>query len=228
MIKSKISKWSFVAVFGVCGSISVIPGAMATSAVDYANTVRAIRVDSKLGVFTPEDEADLIKAAKNDYWKEQTNTTTVGDVLINGASPVYFTGPGTTVTLTFDFVDPSTGLPTTGPTVASVEYMANLDPNTATFVPIGTSTAAEFAFSFTVSGFEPQIIGIPLDEAGAPIVIEGFGGANDAPGLAVALLAPEPSTYLLMGVGFAALAAGRRFLKGSGRAGKGRRELARA
>ena len=66
--------------------------------------------------------------------------------------------------LTFSFISPETGLPTSGPQIGSVVYDVNLDPSDPDlFQTIGTSfdAAHDFALPFTAAGFEPLIRATP-------------------------------------------------------------------
>ena len=106
--------------------------------------------------------------------------------------------------LTFQFVDPATDLPTTGPPIASVEYLVNLDPDNEIFSILGTSidASSHVSLPFTVVPFKPFIKSIPLDSNGNVIVITGVDGQNVAVGVAVVLEpVPEPSTIVLIGSG---------------------------
>ena len=101
-------------------------------------------------------------------------------------------------------VDPATDLPTTGPPIASVEYLVNLDPDNDIFSILGASmdASSHFSLSFTVVPFEPFIKSIPFDSSGNAIVITGVDGQNVAVGVAVVLEpVPEPSTIALVGSG---------------------------
>jgi hypothetical protein len=169
--------------------------------------IDAARVLTFLGIADDKLEEALIFTANKKYNDEQNESgvSAIGQALINGLSPTALVPPGTTVPLTFQFINPGTGQPTTGPTVSLVDYMANLNPNTPNvFVDLGTSTnaASNFSLPFTVVPFEPFIKAIPFGPNGQPIVIPGVGGENVAIGVAVALQPiPEPSTLTLLGLG---------------------------
>jgi len=140
------------------------------------------------------------------YQDEQKgqNVSAVGEAFIDGLSSTAFSPLGAMVNLTFQFVDPATDLPTTGPPIASVEYLVNLDPDNDLFSILGASmdASSHFSLSFTVVPFEPFIKSIPFDSSGNAIVITGVDGQNVAVGVAVVLEpVPEPSTIALVGSG---------------------------
>jgi hypothetical protein len=62
---------------------------------------------------------------------------------------------------------------------------------------LGTSTdiANEFAFNFTLQGFEPIILAIPLDSSGDKITGEGTAGFSSN------ILIPEPTTFAILSIG---------------------------
>ncbi len=121
-----------------------------------------------------------------------------------------WTDIGTTEILTYFFIDPETGLPTDPAfTVAGVRYEALLNPPTLdksllteqlikdSLVVLGVSNDASsnFAFNFTLAGFEPMILAFPMDASGNDITGEGTAG------FASNVLTPEPCTLALVGVG---------------------------
>lgn len=124
----------------------------------------------------------------------------IGRTMLAGLSPVGRFGTGTSVSLTFDFIDPGTGQPNGGPAITCVEYAVNLDPETpSVFTPVGESSDAAdgFAVPFTVTGYEPVIRATPFDASGDPIFIDGLDGQNVAVGYAGVIppgVVPEPST----------------------------------
>lgn len=90
---------------------------------------------------------------------------------------------------------------TTGPTIGSVLYEINTDPDSPdTFTTLGISSdpSSNFALSVTLSGIEPVIRATPLDPSGAPIVISGVDGLNVAVGTLSTLPASEPSTAIFV------------------------------
>jgi PEP-CTERM motif len=178
----------------------------AISEEDLERKIKVIRGLTKAGALDSLEEKRQIAIAKKMYQDEQKDqkVSAVGEAFIDGLSPTAFSPVGAMVNLTFQFVDPATDLPTTGPPIASVEYLVNLDPDNDLFSILGTSTDASSHFSlpFTVVPFEPFIKSLPLDSNGNVIVITGVDGDNDAVGVAVVLEpAPEPSTIMLIGSG---------------------------
>ena len=90
---------------------------------------------------------------------------------------------------------------TTGPTIGSVLYEINTDPdspNTFTTLGISSDPSSNFALSVTLSGIEPVIRATPLDPSGAPIVISGVNGLNVAVGTLSTLPPSEPSTDIFV------------------------------
>ncbi len=174
---------------------------------DYLLAVAGIRLGTVLGDYTPSEEEALVAFAWKQYRQEQEKLgiPAVGQVAFNTIYPSAIATIGSTETLTFQFIDPATGLPTSGPAVASVLYEANYDPNSpTTFVPLGTSTdvAGNFDFAYVVTGQEPVINAIPMDASGNPIVISGVDGDNDAQGGGLLVTVPEPSTLTMFTLGF--------------------------
>jgi hypothetical protein len=169
-------------------------------------------VNTWLGAWSAQHEAEETATSYADYKKEQAslNIRIIGQPAIYAVAgipqtpgyPSVFAQPGQLLSVDFGFLDPATGLPTTGPSVASVAYEVDTDPLSATnFVPIGTSfdAGSNFSISYLISTtFEPGIQAIPYDANGDPIVITGLGGDNVAQGKVVALFIPEPSTFALL------------------------------
>jgi len=159
----------------------------------------------------PGDEAIACAGAISAYLVQQAAVLlpAVGQLLFAG-SPVSLLPAGATEFLDFRFIDPATGLPTTGPPIGSVEYEVNVNPAAPTdFVDIGTSSAAatDFAVPFTVqSGTEPVFLAIPFSPAGDAIFIAGTGGSNDARAIAFNATAPEPSYVVALGAALALVA----------------------
>jgi hypothetical protein len=202
------------------------PAARADTYTEYILAKVGIRLGTLDGTYTLGEERQLIRVAYQLYLDQQrARQQRVGQVLINGDYPSALLGLGGTATLTFQFVDTATGLPSTGPAVDHVFYEANYDPNNPTaFVPLGTSFDAGSGFSlpFTNAGIEPEIFGIPFDAQNNPIVLEGTGssgdlfGNNDAQGAATVLTTPEPATFTLVGIGLATLLGALRLAPGRG------------
>lgn len=167
---------------------------------------------------TPTQELALTAANNAAYLSEAVIKPIgfVGLTVIDGSdAPYVLTSAGENLALSFQFIDPATGLPTSGPAVASVVYEANLDPFTPNvLVPIGTSSnsLSNFAISWSSSGFEPMIEAIPYDASDNPIEDPGVDGDNSAVGLNIAPNAPDSaSTFYLLGLGIAGLWTIRRF-----------------
>ena len=184
----------------------------------YAQDVAIRNGSVPPATLTPAQELALTIANNAAYLSEAAFKPIgfVGLTAIDGStSPFELTGNGQILTLSFEFINPATGVPTTGPAVSSVLYEANLDPSTPNvLVPIGTSSAfvSNFAITWQSSGFEPMIEAIPYDANGNPIVISGVDGENSAVGLNVALNAPDSSpTSVLLGLGIVGLFCVRRW-----------------
>ena len=190
----------------ICAVSVAIPWgpAGAISEEDLERKIKVIRGLTKAKALDSLEEKRQIAIAKKMYDDEQKalNVSAIGEAFIDGVSPTAFSPLGAIVDLTFQFVDPATDLPTTGPPVASVEYLVNLDPDNDLFSIVGTSidVSSHFSLPFTVVPFEPFIKSIPFDSNGNPIVITGVDGQNVAVGVAV-VLEPEPSTIVLVGSG---------------------------
>lgn len=158
------------------------------------------RMDTQQGIHNADEEKIIIANALREYAAEQSaiSIPDIGQALVDG-QPTVFAAPGTDLTLTFDFIDPSTGLATNvGPSLSRVDYYANLDPSTpGVFGLIGSSTDAltNFALPFVDVVQEPQILAVPFDLSSNAVSIIGVAGDNDAPGTAVALV-PEPATFI--------------------------------
>lgn len=109
--------------------------------------------------------------------------------------------PGSINLLTFQFLDPNTLLPTSGPSIASVFYAFSDTPDLpGSFTALGTSTNASsnFALSFTAFTTEEAIVATPLDASGNPIFIPDVNGVgNLALGVVADLVAPEPPALSL-------------------------------
>jgi len=124
---------------------------------------------------------------------------------VDGVIPAEFLVPGSTNVLTFDWLNPQTLLETTGPDIAAVSYAYSQtpdDPTSFTFLGLSTDASSDFALSFTAFSMEEAIVATPYDAAGNPIYITDVDGSgNLSLGVAVDLVAPEPSTFLLLASG---------------------------
>lgn len=205
--------------------IALMPGPAAAKGyweVVVANCV--IVADTLLFNLTAQQE----KAMINDNWAEwrqqrvAEGITDAGQLSMDGVYPVAEYTPaglGTTTVLRYFFIDTATGEPPTGecPTppfeVSAVRYEALLELPTLNkeelteelirqnLTLLGTSTDGwnDFALDFTLQGFEPIILGFPLDAGGNEITGEGTAG------FASHVLVPEPGALPLMLSGIGAL-----------------------
>jgi hypothetical protein len=164
-------------------------------------------------------EAAAAAAAWAAYYAERNGVAlAIGQAELNSVFPVTFATTGEHGSLTFAYINPVTLLPTTGPTVASVLYEQSQTPNVlSSFVTIGTSTnaGADFALPYTagltLGTVEQQILAIPYDSAGSPIVLPGVDGDNSAQGgLTILMSVPEPATLAVLASGLLALTVTRR------------------
>jgi hypothetical protein len=164
------------------------------------------------------DGPQLVKACETiwtDYYKEHPPRTFafgVGQALFDSQFPVASFVPGTMGELTFEFINTDTlQQQMGGPTIGSVLYELNLDPDGApVYVPIGASAdaASNFALPFTLPGGATWVHAIPYDTSGNPIVFTDIDGVgNVAVGDFINVQpAPEPSSLLLVGWGVLGLA----------------------
>jgi len=173
------------------------------SAYVHIGTIMAATV---LGTKNPKEEADEIKRIVAEYRKENP-LAAIGQAALGGDYAVSLFPSGTTESLTFFFIDPDTGVPTSsGPVVSSVLYEVTADPSSSVFQFLGVSSdsSSNFALPFTIPGFEPFIQATPFDAFGSPIVISGVDGNNVAVGFVVNIAqgeVPEPTTLSLLGLG---------------------------
>jgi hypothetical protein len=185
---------------------------------DRDAAIDAVRLKTDLGTLTGSQEVKEIEKIWKDYYKEHPPKTFhfgVGQALFNDVFPVTTFLSGTEGIITFEFIDTETLTPLTGgPTVGSVLYQVNLDPQTPTiYTAIGTSTdaASHFALPYALGANEPFIRATPFDLSGNPIVFTDIDGVgNVAVGDVVNIEVPEPSTLtvsslLLVMFGFGAL-----------------------
>ncbi len=147
---------------------------------------------------TPELARGVIRISCEEYEREH-GTATIGHAMIGG-DRLSNLADGTSTTLTFVFVNAATGEPVDVPELAGVRYEIQTDPPTENpyrevFQVLGTSTdaASGFAFPYVISGFEPLIIGIPLDASGDPIVMRGARGVDVSGGVAINIFCPDGS-----------------------------------
>jgi hypothetical protein len=134
-----------------------------------------------------DQEAEIIAGCYNVFKLEEEAIfqLAIGQDFLDGMTPTEILAAGAVSTLTFQFIDPATGVPTIGPSVGSVLYEASPTPAIAgTFAPLGSSHDAtnNFPLAFTVTSAEEDIVAIPFDLSGAPIVITGVDGFNVAEG----------------------------------------------
>lgn len=186
----------FLVVITIIG-IGLMPGT--AKATGYWETVRdnaLVALGTLNGDYTIEQEVDMINANWDEYnrQKKEAGKSSVAQGAIGGIYPVtnYASADlGTTKVLTYFFIDPNTGQRTTPAfEVSAVRYEALLEPPTsdpceltealirANLTLLGTSTDAahDFALNFTLQGFEPIILGFPLDAGGNEIIGEGTAG----------------------------------------------------
>jgi hypothetical protein len=189
-----------------------IASANAVDYVSYLGDKATIRLNTYLGAWSYPYEDEQIENAYKLYLQSQAsaNVPIIGQPAIYAIAgvpqspgfPDVIAGPGELLSVDFGFIDPTTSLAASGPTIGSVEYLVSTDPNNPTsYTPIGTSTDASSNFSIPYldsTAFEPDIEAIPFDANGNAIVIPGVDGYNAAIGSVTALAAPEPSTTRLL------------------------------
>ena len=189
-------------------------GIASANAVDYASYLldkASIRANTYLGAWSYSFEDEQIDAAYKKYQATQASANipiigqpaiyAIGGVPQSPGFPDVIAGPGNLLSVDFGFIDPTTSLAASGPTIGFVEYLVSTDPNNPTsYTPIAISTDASSNFSISYldsTVYEPDIEAIPFDANGNAIVIPGVDGFNAAIGSVTALAAPEPSTTWL-------------------------------
>ncbi len=216
---SHASKWYRVTLLILAISTGALAGnrdAKAIPAVDRDAIIAAAFASSILFPTPPTvaAEAAAAAAAWAAYYAEQpTVTSIIGQAELNRAFPVTFAALGETATLSFSFLNPSTLLPVTGPTIGSVIYEQSQTPdNPASFTLIGTSTnpSSDFGLAYTAGStlttVEQEILAIPENPSGLPIVLPGVGGFNAAEGgLTILPAIPEPRGLLILLSGLLAM-----------------------
>jgi hypothetical protein len=139
----------------------------------------------------------------------------VGGIFLNGSPGVYSFGSGSgilTANFTFSWVNPATGLPTSGPAIASVQYyvwngvVTSLNLSAWTLVGTSNNSAPGFEFTYSFPAGEHIFLSVPLNSSGQPIFINGVGGYNDAESLVMNTVTPEPGSLVLFATGALALA----------------------
>ena len=157
--------------------------------------VSLMKWDTWKGDDTPQFARGVIRTLFEEYEREH-GTATIGRAMIGG-DRLSNLADGTSTTLTFAFVNAATGEPVDVPELAGVRYKIQTDPPTEdpfqqVLQVLGTSTDAPsgFAFPYVISGFEPLIIGIPLDASGDPIVMRGARGVDVSGGVATNIFCP--------------------------------------
>ena len=210
----------------LCLVVTFLAMPRTATATGYWETVKknaVVVIDTALGNLTAKQEKAEIEANWAEYraQKMAAGLVSVGQVAKSGFYPVAeytLADLGTTEVLTYFFIDPATGESTTSAfEVSAVRYEALLEPPTLnkdeltedlirqnlTLLGTSTDTANDFAFNFTLQGFEPMILGFPLDAMGAKITGEGTAGFASN-------VIPEPTTICLLGFGGLALKRRRR------------------
>ncbi|GCA75599.1 hypothetical protein MiTe_02435 [Microcystis aeruginosa NIES-2520] len=219
MKTQKLTITSLSVLVTVIGATLIPEMAQAISYWDAVSDNAAIAIDTALGNLTAREGKELIGRNWAEWrrQREQQGKIAVGQVGKDGFFPVAeytLADLGTIETLTYFFIDPVTGQKTqTQPDFefSAVRYDALLQPFTldknqlneasirANLVTIGTSSdaASNFEIPFTLQGFEPIILGFPLDANGNEISGEGTAGFASN----VLVSTPEPTSTL----GFLAL-----------------------
>ena len=207
----------------------MIPGkANAEGSLTYWELAREklfVVLDSATGYLSPSQEKDKFIELDRRYNQSIDNRefSFLGDININDFQIYEYQQDdlGTTQYLTYNVIDPLTGLPISEGSsfnIASVRYDAVLNPFTLNkgeidetsitnnLITIGVSSDANSSFKipFTLEGFEPVILATPLDENGNQI-LNSFNNLNGIADAAVYLATdhsfnsqatPEPLTIL--------------------------------
>src|SRR5262245_54127522 len=98
--------------------------AEATTLAQYETAKKAALQLTATGGLKATEEILLISLAYDEYKEQQKDAgvLVIGQPALSGQFPVSTLLPGTNGLLTFQFIDPATGLPTAGPTIGSVFY----------------------------------------------------------------------------------------------------------
>lgn len=211
------SKFVLLPILLIFGSIAVPPAHAAIDFLTLLSTLGGIAQLTCDGEATAEQEAQYVASAWNTH-RSKSSRPAIAQATANGAGPSLVAPVGSTVTLGFRFVDPSTELPTTGPVVHRVDYKASLDhQQPLVLTDLGTSfdSGSSFALPYVVADCEPVIVAVPFDAGGAEVVLPGPVEGNEARG-AMLLIRPDavpgtagPGLWIaglaLMGAGLLAL-----------------------
>ena len=130
------------------------------------------------------------------------------------------------IVLSLLWIDPATSAVVAGPDTSAVTYFSfnegapiSLDVNdSSVWTNLGTSadSSSGFSLSLKIPTGEQIFLAEPFDASGAPIFISGVNGYNDALGEGVLLRdVPEPTTWVLILIGFSGVALGSRFRRKS-------------
>ena len=142
---------------------------------DVAAIIAGEKWESWLENHTEKKEKEVMEAAYEAY-NQKHKDFPIGEAMIGGSS-LSFLPDGVDTLLTFRFVVAGTGEPVRVPGLVSVRYEKQTDPPTElpVFEVLGVSSdaASDFAFPFTLGGFEPLIRAVPLDGLGNPLVVTG-------------------------------------------------------
>lgn len=159
---------------------------------------------------TPWQEAAQFAATEAEYRLENPFSFfgVMGMVSIDGQNPSAFVNVGSTVDLSFTWINQDLGVSWSGPPIGSVLYEESQTPdNLSSFVPLGFSYDAthDFSFNFTANQVEEGVLAIPFDPNDNPIILPGLNGYNIAEGFGGMLATPEPGTLGLLGSGILGL-----------------------
>jgi hypothetical protein len=191
-----------------CGLAAVFaPTAYSGNTQQYAKCILDALGTTQRKEATAAQEADAIAVCDSIYKSAVVGDliSPIGQPFLGGFAPSAFLGAGFSATLTFEFIDPGSGLPAAGPAIGSVLYEESATPDVpGSFTPLGTSfdVAHDFPLLFTATSGEVDILAIPFDPRGTAIVISDPDGSNVAEGQVVQLNEiPEPSTLALFVAG---------------------------